>query len=293
MTALPLLAGRWLIRAAGCLVPRAERAAWRARWSSDLFNLVLLVERGDLAGAALPQVAWLSRRAAASALRAAVREHDPRRLLPGPGFVLGSILAVLAVEAAASRGLAKTRYLAAALRDVLSASPADLNHHMNALVAYSFPMAIALGSAAVLVVLAQPSLRRYGWRYWAFLALKTLGAMLAVCLVWIEGGAALRSVMPTEGLRVVVGAIGFCLFFVALFCRAVRWSFTDQRNRCPVCLRRLAMPVAVGSWASVLDPPATELLCSEGHGALCRAETGISEPDRWVELDSSWRAMFL
>ena len=74
-----------------------------------------------------------------------------------------------------------------------------------------------------------------------------------------------------------------------------RWAILDQARRCPVCLRRLAMPVTLGSWSSpLLEPAATELLCDEGHGSLrfSEAHTTLGEIRRWITLDDSWRDLF-
>jgi hypothetical protein len=70
------------------------------------------------------------------------------------------------------------------------------------------------------------------------------------------------------------------------------WSLADQRRRCPVCLGRLEMPVTLGSWASVFEPPTTEFLCADGHGSLSVQEAEPTAADRWIALDSSWRSLF-
>ena len=79
--------------------------------------------------------------------------------------------------------------------------------------------------------------------------------------------------------------------FLGAFGCGVISAFTDQRRRCPVCLGRLAMPVTLGSWASVFEPVTTEMLCDEGHGSLSVDESEIGAGDRWIALDSSWRGL--
>jgi hypothetical protein len=86
-----------------------------------------------------------------------------------------------------------------------------------------------------------------------------------------------------------VAGVGATVVFLGGFGPAVIWVFDDQRRRCPVCLRRLARPVTMGSWASMFEPATTEFLCDEGHGALSLAENENSDGDRWVALDASWR----
>jgi hypothetical protein len=110
-------------------------------------------------------------------------------------------------------------------------------------------------------------------------------------LVWIEGNAALRTHLAVRTLWLLFGWLAWTLAFLGAFGCGVIWSFTDQRRRCPVCLRRLAMPVTLGSWASMFEPVTTEMLCDEGHGALCMDESEIGAGDRWIALDSSWRGL--
>ena len=39
----------------------------------------------------------------------------------------------------------------------------------------------------------------------------------------------------------------------------------------------------------MFEPVTTEMLCNEGHGAMCVAESEMSGDDRWIELDASWK----
>ncbi len=142
---------------------------------------------------------------------------------------------------------------------------------------YLFGLAFALGVGSVLIARQQPLLRRQGWPYWRFLLAKTLLVTAIPFLVWIESG--------------ISGVIATVLFLAACSF-AVWWSFADQRGRCPECLERLAMPVTIGSWSSVLEPVSTEFLCESGHGSLCVPETEQGERDHWTALDSSWRELF-
>jgi hypothetical protein len=59
-----------------------------------------------------------------------------------------------------------------------------------------------------------------------------------------------------------------------------------------VCLRRLDLPVTVGSWSSVFEPTSTEMLCDLGHGTLLLPETGGGTEERWTKFDDSWRDLF-
>jgi hypothetical protein len=153
---------------------------------------------------------------------------------------------------------------------------------------YLFGIAFALGIGSVMAVREPVRLGR-GWRYWGFLTSKTLLVVAIPALAWIEMEGALH---PRGELAVALAAIVPTLLFLAGGACALWWSFADQRARCPVCLQRLALPVRLGSWSSVLDPVKTEFLCESGHGSLCIPETESGLGDRWTTLDSSWGDLF-
>ncbi|MBV9085314.1 MAG: hypothetical protein JOZ62_21780 [Acidobacteriaceae bacterium] len=90
-----------------------------------------------------------------------------------------------------------------------------------------------------------------------------------------------------------VWLVGAGLIYVAIL---------DQRRRCRTCLRRLIMPVAMGSWGNMLTigRPKTAWICPFGHGTLTIDElqiTGKETPDWephddniWKELESYYQA---
>jgi hypothetical protein len=133
-----------------------------------------------------------------------------------------------------------------------------------------------------------------------FLVLKGNGRRLRYCLML---GA--RIVLVVFGLAMLrlsfshpraSAALSWEIFafwtFLLLCCAAICLLVTDHRERCLVCLSKLRKPVPIGSWSSqILDQPATEYLCPEGHGTLYVAETG-NAPDYWTVLDDSWRDLF-
>ena len=285
---------RWLIRIASLLVLAPVRPAWHARWNSNLRNLWILVERGELPESALAQFAWLSRTAFAEAAATRFRRDAFELWMRGPNFVISCACAALFLMGFTTRGFPMTRFLfhvAVSLR----MHPTPMGRYdprWDAILRYAFPLAIALVTAIVLVAGNHLSFHRYTLRYWLFLILKTTSLMIILAFFWIEGGAALRSHLHNETVRALVGGLIFAALFIAIFGWTMLWSFADQRRRCPVCLQRLSMPVRIGSWSSVLDPASTELMCRNGHGTLSLSETGMSEPDRWIELDPSWRSLF-
>ncbi len=147
---------------------------------------------------------------------------------------------------------------------------------------YLLGIAFAIAVGAFLVARQQAIGLHHSWRYWRFLALKTLLLVLIPSLLWIESGR----FVPIPARAAVT------LLFLAACSFALWWSFADQRSRCPVCFERLALPVTLGSWSSVLEPATTEFLCEFGHGSLCVPETEQGERDRWRTLDPSWRDFF-
>jgi hypothetical protein len=101
------------------------------------------------------------------------------------------------------------------------------------------------------------------------------------------------------GMIVVCGAVdlgpaagfGLAVSYIVVF----RWSLADQRQRCPVCLRRLINPTRIGEASHMfLDWYGTELVCARGHGLLHSPEipTSCYSNDRWLYLDPSWSSLF-
>ena len=287
------MAWMWPIWVAAWLVPAGRRAEWRCRWAANLTHCRVLIERGEL-----PE------RTAAAFLRglfndAIYERFGPLRVyrfLRGPVFPVALEIAALVAIVLASRGLTSCRYLIGLARDIHLHPDLGFRYDLRGdrLFEYLVPCLTAAGVGAALLLVQRRSLRSLGWRSWALLSFQVSAMFCAGSLLWIEGGRALRSVIVREGFRFGVAGIGLAVALVVFFGGAVRWCIADQRRRCPVCLHRLIMPVTIGSWASVFDPAATELMCEEGHGSLAmvEAEVEISAPDRWIQLDASWSHLF-
>lgn len=287
----PPAAAVWLLRLASRLAPRRARGEWHTRWNSRLLSLWFLAERGELLNpraetlllfqAALAQAFWLR------FTRAGVRDW-----VRGPGLVVAGSTAALTLLAIFSEGLAGTRAVVyATIEWQINPPVIRYDPRGDFVVAHIVPIAMAFTIGVVLVLIGRLSVGRYGWRYWLFLGFKVAAVMVLVPLLWIEGCAALWRHIPNELLRDWIAGIGSTLAFLGGFGVAVMWVFSDQRRRCPVCLRILARPVTFGSWASVIEPVTTEFLCEEGHGALSLAESETGAGDRWVALDASWRGL--
>jgi len=118
-------------------------------------------------------------------------------------------------------------------------------------------------------------------RRWLFLWVK----LSLVLVILIFGALDQVAVIGTP-----ISQVGVVVFFLAF-----RWVITDQKKRCPICLRVLANPVRIGRPSQTfLEWYGTELMCTEGHGLLHVAETTTSYCVRqeWTYLDSSWSGLF-
>ncbi|MDR3698431.1 MAG: hypothetical protein P4L56_02275 [Candidatus Sulfopaludibacter sp.] len=273
----PPVVCRWLVRLASLMVPLEERAAWRGSRDASLHGLWVLALRGELPGRDFAFLAWWCGDALADAFRTQCRGFDVRRWVRAPSFLLAGAATALVLMAASTHGFAVTRSLLHSLGRAASIAEQDR------LVANLFPVAFAL-VVSIIAAVGRVSPGGHSWRYRSFLLLKTLLLVTIVPLLWIEGGAAFRKSIPNETVRILAGGLVLVVVFIATFEWAVLWSLADQRHRCPVCLRRLVMPVRIGTWASVFEPVTTEWICEAGHGSLCVCEVEAGEPDHWMEL---------
>ena len=125
--------------------------------------------------------------------------------------------------------------------------------------------------------------RRPRFRRWLFLGAK-VGLVVPVV---IFGSLSLAPLLGKAGLQPHATLIGHIL--------ALRWVLTDQRRRCPVCLRLLTNPVRIGQASQTfLEWYGTELICAHGHGLLHVPEipTISFRTQRWLAMDPSWQSLF-
>jgi hypothetical protein len=267
-------------------------AAWRTVYGADprvLGHAITLDGREFTVIGVLPAGFW--------AISRTIQVWTPLSLEPGPGpdapFLIGAVGRL-------KKGASKDALRGELLR-VARAAGRYLPRAPEVAPFSSLPerplftyAAVALFALAVGIV---PLFRghllslRHGWRYGAFLALKTLMVVAIPLLAWIEVAAALGARLPEGGVRDLLAGPVLTVAFILGSALAMLWSFADQRRRCPVCLYSLAMPVTMGSWGSVFDPVTTELLCDSGHGSLCLQETEGGS-DRWTGMDKSWADLF-
>lgn len=246
---------RKLLRSASLLVPAAQRVEWLAEWSAELH--------------------YIHRHCPESATRFCLggfrdalwlRRHHPRR----DWFRLDSAASCLAFLAACA---AACWLLALALGARMPPRPE-----------FAIPMVLGISllilpSVTILSPGEYPASSRA--RRWSFLAAKIALLVPIAYFGALDLGALLAPQMQPHGL--IVG-------FVAVF----RWALTDQRRRCPMCLRRLACPTVIGcSSHLLLEWYGTELVCTRGHGLMhVPAIASSYSVQRWVQLDRSWRSLF-
>jgi hypothetical protein len=180
----------------------------------------------------------------------------------------------------------------AALSGRFSGSRFVLETGAELMIGYAIIVLFAIVTTAVALIVSHAHVRLWPLRCSVFFLVKTAGGLALTLTLFVEGTGAVRYLMAPGPARGFINGVVGGLIFIAAFAAFALWSFADQRARCPVCLHRLVMPVTVGSWSSVLDPAATEMLCLEGHGALCISECSTGQPDRWTAMDRSWSELF-
>jgi len=151
---------------------------------------------------------------------------------------------------------------------------------------HAFVLTLA-AAIAVHAVLSHPH-AVHRWPSALFLGAKTILAMFTLTCIWMEGAGAIQRALLAHEAWWVASRVASTLVFLFASGWIVGWCMSDQRQRCPSCLRRLALPVSLGSWSSVLDPAATILVCPQGHGSLTAPETCLGSPDQWTSMDTSW-----
>ena len=123
-----------------------------------------------------------------------------------------------------------------------------------------------------------------------FLALKVILSLgvIYLCMIDLAYGIPWHLSFSPQYIQLVAS------FTASLW--ALRWALRDQRQRCPVCLGRLSCPARVGEPSrNFLSWNGTELICAGGHGLLHVPELPTSwfSAPLWLDLDPSWRGLFL
>ena len=124
---------------------------------------------------------------------------------------------------------------------------------------------------------------------WAFLSAK-IALLLPIVYFLSLDLAYANTALPASSSAYIqlVATFSICLF-------SFRWVLQDQRQRCPVCLRRVCNPAHVGQASrTFLAWNGTELMCTGGHTLLHvpGLPTSWFSTQRWLYLDTSWGFLF-
>lgn len=137
------------------------------------------------------------------------------------------------------------------------------------------------------------SVHRTSWsgklRRWGFLSAK-IALLLPIVYFSSLDLANWHTALYSLGSEYVqlVSSFSICLF-------GLRGVLLDQRQRCPVCLRRVTNPAQVGQASrTFLAWNGTEMMCLGGHTLLHvpGLPTSWFSTQRWLYLDSSWDFLF-
>ncbi|MBL8176661.1 MAG: ABC transporter permease [Bryobacterales bacterium] len=119
-------------------------------------------------------------------------------------------------------------------------------------------------------------------------------AVLALRLLLSTTALAQVSVVAARILseNLLPAGIWHIWLFTMACCILAGVTLRDHLGRCPECFEQLRSPARIGTWSSlVVEAPATETVCPNGHGLMHRDETG-ERRSRWTSFDESWRSLF-
>jgi hypothetical protein len=263
------MTNKWLqslvIHVASLLVSGEERAEWLEWWCSELWY-VSPREASRFCLGAFRDAIWLRRNSSKLVKRAGAPLRSPFACVAALGVLSGaSILITTRLE----------RMLPFRVTDGMSATGgiADMLFFYLVLAATAFIIKDSPGNR-------RPIPRPNTARSWVFLCLK-IGLVLPI-------------LQCTLIAVVVVNVPPLSLAFYAACVLLFRWIFTDQRRRCPVCLRLLTDPIRIGTPSQTfLEWYGAESICARGHGLLHSPEisASYSREHKWLDLDHSWRAL--
>jgi hypothetical protein len=262
-----------LLRTASLIAPCDRRAEWLEEWRSELWYIPRRASTLFCLGA-FRDALWLRRNSPDAVKRTTY--------LASPAGCLAFLAALAAVSLAISAGLLDPLRLR------------TTNWHMTArdLPAGCLLMLVYTGVILPITRLVMGRAPADGGSApWSSRLRQGLFLTLKIALVqpiMLCGFLALMLIGPVAPLASQVGIFGMWI----LTCR---WLIADQRQRCPVCLRRLTNTVRIGTPSQTfLDWYGAEWMCSRGHGLLRVPEIATSYSGRrqWLRLDGSWSGLF-
>jgi len=250
-----------LLRAASRFAPAGQRAEWLADWRAELWYIPRRSATRFCLGA-FRDAMWLRRNDTAPREGAGCR-------LESPLACIAFLSAIAAVSTLAGLLVCGARRAAPGMALFGWLAPIELG-------------SLLVWTAASAIPVNRPPRLMSALRRWLFFAAK-----LALVLPLVACG--LLAVAALAAPQVAVQA------FLPTCVLAFRWVYLDQRQRCPMCLRRLSGPVRIGCASQTfLEWYGAESMCTHGHGLLHAPETPLSYQGkrRWLRLDRSWRGLF-
>ncbi len=266
------------LRIAASIVPQTKRQEWQAEWVAELSSVYMRdayaasqLIRGLFPDAIMMRQLHLQQRWAAIDWRA-------------PGLCIRVLGGAFAVLFAISLAQPELRHL------VFSKWGHGAFSCFVVLALFSLPSTVVTSRyGACDAYRGDAATMGQRWVRWRFLAAKLAFAVLSCYLLAVHVTRLFQHLLGTQADWLLM-ACGL-LFNVLAF----TWALTDQRQRCPTCMRSLRSPARMGppSW-SLLASNATEEMCDRGHGLLHQPDwqTSWFENARWLQLDRTWRELF-
>ena len=222
-------------------------------------------------------------------------EPDEKTLAGGAGFVIAHLTAMGRSEMYAAKVRITELNPDNSEGNLLGISLDPLTPGIWALFSFALVLAILALPAITSVSLGECSesseraLRSRTLYRWVFLSAKITLLLPIVYFSSLDLAYANTALSASSSAYVqLVSTFSICLF-------SLRWVLQDQRQRCPVCLRRVCNPAHVGQASrTFLAWNGTELMCMGGHTLLHvpGLPTSWFSTQRWLYLDTSWGFLF-
>ena len=213
----------------------------------------------------------------------------------GSGYVIGHLTAAGKMEMWASCVHITASAPDDAEDDLTGISLGDRMPTQQSLYWFAMFLAMLCLPAITSVSLGECSLnmQRISWlkrlNRWSFFGLKIAMLLPIIYFLSLDMAYGCTAIGCEQAVYIqLVSTFAMCLF-------GMRWVMKDHRQRCPVCLRRVAHPAQVGQASKTfLGWNGTEMMCMGGHTLLHvpSLPTSWFSTQRWMYLDPSWSFLF-
>jgi len=222
-------------------------------------------------------------------------EPDPAAHAAGPGFVIAHLTAAGSAQLWGSCVSIAANGPDGDEDELLGVSLEDCQPPPMSIYLFGLLLALLALPAITSVSLGEYSVnsQKTSWstklQRWSFLAAKTALLMPIIYFVAFDLAYGCTWFSRESAIYIqLVSSFALCLF-------GMGWVLKDQRQRCPVCMRRVAHPAQVGQASrTFLDWNGTEMMCMGGHTLLHvpSLPTSWFSSQRWLYLDTSWGFLF-